>query len=116
MPTDKTGLKKMENDKRQLNIAGRLQTVQQIRRNRNRQQGEPTRIKRQPQQQGRRVLMDQPFRRCGDDGKWKGKLGFCQGKMSRWTTPILALFLSLHPWRVFDMNIYIYIKRWLARH
>lgn len=81
----------MENDKRQLNLAGRLQTVQQIRRSRNRQpQGEATRVKRQ--QQGRRVLMDQPFRRCGDDGKWKGKLGFCQGNVetTRSTTAILA--------------------------
>lgn len=73
----------MENDKRQLNFSGRLSSVQQgpLRRNRNRHQSE-ARVKRQQQQQGRRALLDQPFRRCGDDGKWKGKLGFCQGNVS----------------------------------
>ena len=53
--------------------------------NRNRQRNHQSerRTKRQ-QHQGRRELPDQPFRRCGDDGKWKGKLGFCQGSKSFW--------------------------------
>lgn len=53
-----------------------------------RAQNRTGRSKRQQQiYGGRRELLDS-FRRCGDDGKWRGKLGVCQGKRE---------ISSLHP-------------------
>lgn len=90
--------KKNENDKRQLvAVSGPTHQVERLhgmRRGRQRSnQGE--RIKRQHQHHqqkpgGRREFPDQPFWRCGDDGKWKGKLGFCQG-----TQFFIAIFFLL---------------------
>lgn len=50
------------------------------------------RLRRQQQQQQQQLatardkrqpdILNQPVRRCGDDGRWKGKLGFCQGEQS----------------------------------
>ena len=81
--------KKNENDKRQLAVGGSTGSAAEqraTRKGRQRSTGKGERIKRQQQQHlqqqqggGRREFPDQPFRRCGDDGKWKGKLGFCQG-------------------------------------
>ena len=64
-------------------LTNHQQPVLQGLRGRGRNRSSVARIKRQQQQQqaGRRALQDQPFRRCGDDGKWKGKLGFCQGNV-----------------------------------
>ncbi|KAI9557484.1 hypothetical protein GHT06_017312 [Daphnia sinensis] len=66
--------KKTENDKRQVVVNAPVQAGLQRRGRQRPDQGE--RVKRQLH--GRREFPDQPFRRCGDDGKWKGKLGFCQ--------------------------------------
>ena len=64
--------RKNENEKRQLDSAGRSET-----RGRQRNSATTDRVKRQ------QTTQQQPFRRCGNDGKWKGKLGFCQGELNR---------------------------------
>lgn len=91
--------KKKENDKRQVVVNAPVQAGLQRRGRQRSDQGE--RVKRQLH--GRREFPDQPFRRCGDDGKWKGKLGFCQGKFNSFSWPsdkdielqLFLLFLSL---------------------
>lgn len=99
LKAEKPGNRKNENEKRQLESGGRSETMRGRYRN---PVTATNRIKRQqPAQQ------QQPFRRCGNDGKWKGKIGFCQGER--------FLFVRLAAQFVFTY-IYISCQRWLAHH
>jgi hypothetical protein len=98
LKAEKPGSRKNENEKRQLESGGRSETMRSRYRN---PVTATERVKRQqPTQQ-------QPFRRCGNDGKWKGKIGFCQGE---WDFIFICLAAQ------FVLHIYISCQRWLAHH